>query len=139
MIWSQFIKQVNQEEWSKVLWPDGYGLYRVVAATDTRRSSDRNPYHQQFILTTSSPCYCEPSVELWLAEDGLDDPDSVCVLLVPVSRKTKDGDENPFHIKFRLWDGWYEGYLEMGRQRLWWAGDQVVIGKIIDVASLTPL
>jgi hypothetical protein len=108
-------------------------VFRVAAVTDTRLSSDRNPNHPNFILTTSSPCCCEPTVEMWLTEDGMEDPKSECTLIRPAGRGPHGPDRWRVHF---YWDrGWYDGLFELQCWEPKWANARLV-GRIYDIGSL---
>ena len=127
--------QADVECLAKILWPVGSVVLRVIAVTDTNRGSDRNPSHPEFILTTSSPCYCTPTIEFWLSQDGLENPTAELVMLEIVNKKPKEsGSEVYFHVEFDWWDGRYEGYfIFRNMDRLPWANGQQCDGQIVDI------
>jgi hypothetical protein len=58
-------------------------VYRVVAITEENGDPDDplNTSSDQFELRTSAPTYCTPSTCFWLSLDGIEDPDSECILI----------------------------------------------------------
>jgi hypothetical protein len=106
----------DSKKWARMLWPTGYVPLRVIAVTDYLHDNDRNPTHPDFILTTSSPCYCTPTITIWLSMDGMEDPKADIVMLEFSGRAVKYHDKVWFSVEFNINFGpapgeRYEGYF----------------------------
>lgn len=129
-------KVMEMQAWSQLLWPEGYLIVRPIAVVDSRTSSDRNPVNKDYILTTSSPCLCEPSVIIWLSLDGLEDPKSELIAMEFVNDKRTDNG-GFMQVQFDWFDGGkYNGYFAINQQCLDFANNQRTIGKIVDIGSI---
>ncbi len=121
-------------EFINATWPTGFAIWRVMAIIDSNLSSDRNPLHPNFVMTTSSPCCCTPTAEFVLAEHGLEDPKAE---LLPTQLIKSDAPRtiNGHYLieTYFQWDGSiYRGYLVPCSHS--WLEGQPISAKIIDVS-----
>lgn len=112
-------------------------IYRVVALTDSDKNSDRNPNHTDFVLTTSSPCCCSPTVTFWLTDDGLEDPNCELITfkipIIFINNTSLDIIHNGIDIKFHWDDSLYCGHFIYESDILRFANNIISVGRIIDV------
>ncbi len=128
------------ERWLESVCPNKRMILRPVAYINTLLTSDRNPYHKDFILTTSSPCCCDPTVELLLSDDGLDDPASQLVLL-DFSDKMYVPSDLIFYFRVEYefdgrYDGWFVPFAHCNILQPPLLPGIKLFGKIIDIGSL---
>lgn len=79
---------------------DEFLVYRVVAVFDDIDSASN-------VVSLTCHTYCSPNTIFWLSDDGLEDPNCTCIILIIVHVIT----DHLYRVEFEYDDGKYIGTL----------------------------
>jgi hypothetical protein len=111
-------------------------VYRVVAVTEEGgdRNSPQNNSSDNFVLSTTAPCYCTPWTAFWLSSDGIEMPNAECIIIEFENRE--DMDCESAIVEFDYDGGRYVGTVSQHDCRPSWAENQQVDATVCNISSL---